>query len=1201
MMKKRRDTETQGGGLPLFHRPSSLRPCVSAFFLLFLLSAHGAPTADRLFKQKKWREAETAYVTIATKSPLSKEGVKARYRIGVCRLKRKDQAGALRAFLRLAEDRDAARAAPETVLFAYREVWALLAIPSEDNRRMQLVRRCAAAFPSNEVSAAICAEEGLLQARRARFSDADAFFRLGGTRLSVPTPGGAESPPPISVGAAVHRVIRKGILSRSNEPFTSFLPGVEAVEKSGDWMCAAALCRGLRATRKDSPEIWRKEMDVYLAAGRFEEALACCKRIAKESPADAPECELLTAGILAERMHAPREAETAYRRWFRKHGASPLANRAILRHARFLAGSGRHVEAGTEMARLNRAELSRTETAEAEALLAELAREKKYREQAEAAKGAASPKTENPIAAARKLYAKEHYGSALKKLAAYKTRLADPAWGEAMLLYGKCLRETGNPRKAVESWDAVAARNVAAANAPLAEKCRLAKAETLLEDLDDAKGAAALYEKVTVTRENAATVIPGLVLARLAAGNTKGAETLLADAGKASLLTEPLHSRLRDALAGTFGDSRFNGSLASETPQAKAAFRTAEVLAKGGRHLRAANAYGRLEHSVKNTELAAYANLLRAECLANAGRAGKALPLLDTFKTRYRKTKRAGEGLLLAGCLSAGALRNTRQAGRYFRLSADIRTDKESAQRVLFYLATLSQWGKRRREALGLYAELLKKYPDTPFKDEIQKHRIPALRKENGDKGNEILHIKLKANKSVRQTIEVDPYVVYDVRLDAPDGYWVEKSDLTLNPYALWRKDGEPFYYLSSAFSSTQYATIAGSLNKASEEELKRPTLFTVDVPSVDIDWAGVESEPDEHIEDTNYVFCEIPSTPLQGRPFRISVRNEKGRLAKGPVKLIWNDPSLKVYRDDASQVANGAEFELPNGTMTLHAVPSSETGPFTITALGPDGESGRTSDLILGWTNPGIGTQTIAQQPVDRTRKTIGIGEEVRLTVMGNTTPILWDKTNGTLSGASGNVVLLTAPEVPCVLVVTAKFNGAIYEVTFNVIQPDTISFQYRSTLSLTLPPSCYGLKISSDIYIKPDTVNFYNLLLYESESDVFDVKGGYQCEPLQKHEANGPHPMMRVIVPGLGTRCEHWDEITGRSPSVPFESGSWYWLITWGYRVGKRNGAYHALDCVKQNYDFEAFDADSGRFTISKKNLSAWIEGQSRDLHHN
>ena len=153
-----------------------------------------------------------------------------------------------------------------------------------------------------------------------------------------------------------------------------------------------------------------------------------------------------------------------------------------------------------------------------------------------------------------------------------------------------------------------------------------------------------------------------------------------------------------DALAGTFGDSRFNGSLASETPQAKAAFRTAEVLAKGGRHLRAANAYGRLEHSVKNTELAAYANLLRAECLANAGRAGKALPLLDTFKTRYRKTKRAGEGLLLAGCLSAGALRNTRQAGRYFRLSADIRTDRESAQRALFYLATLSQWGKRRRE-----------------------------------------------------------------------------------------------------------------------------------------------------------------------------------------------------------------------------------------------------------------------------------------------------------------------------------------------------------------------------------------------------------------------------------------------------------------------------------------------------------------------
>lgn len=980
MMKKRRDTETQGGGLPLFHRPSSLRPCVSAFFLLFLLSAHGAPTADRLFKQKKWREAETAYVTIATKSPLSKEGVKARYRIGVCRLKRKDQAGALRAFLRLAEDRDAARAAPETVLFAYREVWALLAIPSEDNRRMQLVRRCAAAFPSNEVSAAICAEEGLLQARRARFSDADAFFRLGGTRLSVPTPGWAESPPPISVGAAVHRVIRKGILSRSNEPFTSFLPGVEAVEKSGDWMCAAA-------------------------------------------------------------------------------------------------------------------------------------------------------------------------------------------------------------------------------NAPLAEKCRLAKAETLLEDLDDAKGAAALYEKVTVTRENAATVIPGLVLARLAAGNTKGAETLLADAGKASLLTEPLHSRLRDALAGTFGDSRFNGSLASETPQAKAAFRTAEVLAKGGRHLRAANAYGRLEHSVKNTELAAYANLLRAECLANAGRAGKALPLLDTFKTRYRKTKRAGEGLLLAGCLSAGALRNTRQAGRYFRLSADIRTDKESAQRALFYLATLSQWGKRRREALGLYAELLKKYPDTPFKDEIQKHRIPALRKENGDKGNEILHIKLKANKSVRQTIEVDPYVVYDVRLDAPDGYWVEKSDLTLNPYALWRKDGEPFYYLSSAFSSTQYATIAGSLNKASEEELKRPTLFTVDVPSVDIDWAGVESEPDEHIEDTNYVFCEIPSTPLQGRPFRISVRNEKGRLAKGPVKLIWNDPSLKVYRDDASQVANGAEFELPNGTMTLHAVPSSETGPFVITLLGPPGETGRSADWIKGRMNPRLITETIAPMPADRTRKIVGIGEEVRLCVAGYSGDVSWEDSLNTFQSKVAKELVWRAPETDCTVTITASYARRQEIVQFQVIRPTELHFQYEG-LSRTYPTFCipprfnfYSFCYESYVYVAPDTVNFHNVRLSESFSLPLDVEGSYNGVA-KPHSANRGHMMTMIVVPGFGTRMKIPDNVGGYSPSMPFSDGRYRWSIDWSYCV-EDSATTNFLETIRQTFDFTAFSQERGRLTISKKDSCAWIEGESSEIH--
>ena len=116
---------------------------------------------------------------------------------------------------------------------------------------------------------------------------------------------------------------------------------------------------------------------------------------------------------------------------------------------------------------------------------------------------------------------------------------------------------------------------------------------------------------------------------------------------------------------------------------------------------------------------------------------------------------------------------------------------------------------------------------------------VSLLRAKNG--AEEIIHVKQKAGRAVRKVIEVSPYVSYDVRLDAPEDYYIEKSDLVLNPYSLWHKEAEPFYRLASAHSSTQYASIAGKLERDSDGARKRLTPFGVDVPSVDIDWAGFE------------------------------------------------------------------------------------------------------------------------------------------------------------------------------------------------------------------------------------------------------------------------------------------------------------------------------------------------------------------------
>ena len=366
---------------------------------------------------------------------------------------------------------------------------------------------------------------------------------------------------------------------------------------------------------------------------------------------------------------------------------------------------------------------------------------------------------------------------------------------------------------------------------------------------------------------------------------------------------------------------------------------------------------------------------------------------------------------------------------------------------------------------------------------------------------------------------------------------------------------------------------------------------------------AGFESASDEHSEDTNYVFCAVPPAPLQGRPFKISVHNERGKLAKGPVKLSWSDPALKVYRDDASQIANGAEFELPNGTMTLHAVPSTNTALFSITAQGSDSESGRTSDKIHGWTNPGIITQTVAQQPHDQTRKTIGIGEEVWLIARGNTTPVAWDAPGEVLSGKTGNSVLLTAPEEPCTLVVTTKFNNKNFQTTFQVIKPTGLRFRFfgGSTFRrISTPPEYkwYAFEYNAYVYVAPDIVNFYKLKFFESASEPFGISGGYTVN-VPSHSSNGPHKMDYIVVPGLGTRMDEPENLGGCSPASPFVDSEFHWEIDWSYRVGDNGMTNYFLERVNQTFNLKAFSSERGRFTISKKDTAAWIEGDSSKVH--
>jgi len=185
------------------------------------------------------------------------------------------------------------------------------------------------------------------------------------------------------------------------------------------------------------------------------------------------------------------------------------------------------------------------------------------------------------------------------------------------------------------------------------------------------------------------------------------------------------------------------------------------------------------------------------------------------------------------------------------------------------------------------------------------------------------------------------------------------------------------------------------------------------------------------------------------------------------------------------------------------------------------------------------IETQTVATQPADRTRKTVGVGEEVNLTLLPPGLGLItWNIPSG--SGClshyfSNGSILFTAPGEASDTTVTASVLGGGCEVEFEIIEPTAFIFENTSLvppeLHLPIPTENWlHIRYYADMYLSPDTVNFYNSRLFEGESDPYPA--GYFTlyrHGMQKHNANGPHPMTSSIVPGKGTLCSSSDMVTG------------------------------------------------------------------------
>lgn len=187
------------------------------------------------------------------------------------------------------------------------------------------------------------------------------------------------------------------------------------------------------------------------------------------------------------------------------------------------------------------------------------------------------------------------------------------------------------------------------------------------------------------------------------------------------------------------------------------------------------------------------------------------------------------------------------------------------------------------------------------------------------------------------------------------------------------------------------------------------------------------------------------------------------------------------------------------------------------------------------------IDSTTVATTPSDRTRKTIGVGEEVSLSFLpGNLSPVTWTlQGSGTLSSYSGNQVVFTAPDSASTATIEASYKCVTCPITFTVVEPASQSATiFGATYSY--PPGVQGAGMFLEVTVHPTNVSFEKVEIMEVPGPATSRTGFYTNFPAgcPMHTTN---PNWVPLDPG-----NIWyDDAYFTGEPAPWSAGSFEWDI--------------------------------------------------------
>lgn len=271
---------------------------------------------------------------------------------------------------------------------------------------------------------------------------------------------------------------------------------------------------------------------------------------------------------------------------------------------------------------------------------------------------------------------------------------------------------------------------------------------------------------------------------------------------------------------------------------------------------------------------------------------------------------------------------------------------------------------------------------------------------------------------------------------------------------------------------------------------------------------------------------------------------------ATGNVVLTWNSSVVQIY----TAAAGGsplAQFIRPYNGFTATNLYVEGIAPGSNTLAWTYSAQTNCADKIK-LTVLRVVTETVATTPSDRTRKTVGVGEEVNLRIMPSGISGTWSTSGGNINPAIGNSTFVEVPHVATSITVTVSCgSGVLCDIPFSVLEPSG----YLAPVNT--PITGYGTNIAGagmtiNLWLPPTNVSFYRVEIVEVEAISTNATGYFantNVWPAWKldHGLCGAGAWVPVGMNNyIGTDTAN----SGACPP-PWTDGHFSWPIPGGWRV--------------------------------------------------